>query len=270
MPKRRLRYASAVTDILEKANTKHIFAQKHAMNVYAQGAIYSLIPKNACSTMRLSIAIENGCVKEAAQAAWIIPNTYTFSANLADLLRARYTFIILRCPYARLASCFMDKFTHGTVPAQKYLRAQPSIGDLNTLTFKQFCLSLRERRLRNLDSHWKPQVDFLVYDEYDDVFCVERLDVASSTLRDRIGLEVVDSRNYIKHGTDQYTKLSRTEKYAMLSIGDIKQMRKTGSVPHPESLFDDETKACLEVIYAEDFKVFGQHFPGVSLFTPVS
>ena len=69
MPKRRLRYASAVTDILEKANTKHIFAQKHAMNVYAQGAIYSLIPKNACSTMRLSIAIENGCVKEAAQAA---------------------------------------------------------------------------------------------------------------------------------------------------------------------------------------------------------
>ncbi len=267
MPKRRLRYAAAVPGILEKVNTKHIFAQKHAMNIYAPGAIYSLIPKNACSTLRLSISIENGCLKEASQAAWIVPNTYAFSASLADLIRARYTFIILRCPYARLASCFLDKFTHATVPAHKYLRAQPAFGeDLNALTFKHFCLSLKERRIFNLDSHWKPQVDFIVYDEYDDVFCVERLAAASSTLRDKIGLDVVDARDYIKHGTDQYTKLSRTEKYAALPIGDIKQMRQTGFVPHAASLFDDETKSCLESLYAEDIKLFGEHFPGISVF----
>ena len=150
--------------------------------------------KNACSTMKLSIAIDNGCVPGPGHAEWIIRNTYTFSATLADVLRARYTFIILRCPYARLASCFLDKFTRRTVPATKFLTHFPVPDELESITFKQFCSSLKDRRRLYLDAHWRPQVDFFVYEDYDDVFCVERLSAAAKTIREKADFEVVNSQ----------------------------------------------------------------------------
>ena len=41
-------------------NAAHQFAAQHALSIYAADAIYSFIPKNACSTMRYTLAIANG------------------------------------------------------------------------------------------------------------------------------------------------------------------------------------------------------------------
>src|SRR5918999_530628 len=106
---RTLRYAGASTKPLAQ-NIQHAWAQQYALKVYRANAIYSFIPKNACSTMRLSLALANGCIKSAAEFNWIHHNNPTFRATLQDLAIADYTFVILRCPYARLASCFLDKF----------------------------------------------------------------------------------------------------------------------------------------------------------------
>ena len=39
------------------------------------------------------------------------------------------------------------------------------------VTFREFVMGLRPRLRSN--EHWRPQVDFLVYETYDDYFCVE-------------------------------------------------------------------------------------------------
>ena len=91
-------------------------AASHALKIYKTGAIDTFIPKNACSTMRLSVAIANCCIADASGFEWIHNNNDTFRANLEDLIRATYTFVILRDPFVRLASCFLDKIVPRLVP----------------------------------------------------------------------------------------------------------------------------------------------------------
>jgi hypothetical protein len=59
-------------------------------------AIYSSIPKNACSTLRFSVALANGCVAEGADVNRIHENNETFKPTLAELVRANYAFVVLR------------------------------------------------------------------------------------------------------------------------------------------------------------------------------
>lgn len=90
-------------------NHSHQLAQSHALCIYESDAIYSFIPKNACSTMRLSIARANGCIRKIKDFNWIHKNNSTFSASLSELAKARYSFVFLRDPFSRLVSVYFDK-----------------------------------------------------------------------------------------------------------------------------------------------------------------
>ena len=83
MKKRVLKYASSNYEPLGK-NKKHQFAAAHALNIYSSNTIYSFIPKNACTTMRLSLALENGCIQSIKDFNWIHRNNATFSASLRN------------------------------------------------------------------------------------------------------------------------------------------------------------------------------------------
>ena len=78
--------------------------------------------------MRLSLAFYNGCVDDTADFGWIHSNNATFRADLASLAGASYTFVILRCPYARLASGYLDKIVAGKPPSNKLHR--PSVSQV--------------------------------------------------------------------------------------------------------------------------------------------
>jgi len=80
------------------------------MMIYQSNALYSYIPKNACSTLRFSVAKANGCISSLEQGHWIHANNTVFNATLAEAIKASYTFVILRCPYRRLASAYLDEF----------------------------------------------------------------------------------------------------------------------------------------------------------------
>jgi hypothetical protein len=51
-------------------NGQYQFCMNYAMQVFKSNAIYSLIPKNGCSTLRLSVAIANGCINGIEQGNW--------------------------------------------------------------------------------------------------------------------------------------------------------------------------------------------------------
>jgi hypothetical protein len=67
-------------------NGKHCFAMNFSMILHQKNMLYSFIPKNACSTLRLSTAIESGCIDGIEQGHWIHANNQTFNATLAEAI----------------------------------------------------------------------------------------------------------------------------------------------------------------------------------------
>ena len=108
------------------ANKRHIFAARHALAIYSRKAICTYIPKNACSSLRYSIALMNGLIEGPEDIDWNQSNNKTFCASLAEILTAEYTFVVVRCPFARLASAFLDKAINEKRRVQK-LRAHPPL-----------------------------------------------------------------------------------------------------------------------------------------------
>src|SRR5690606_1619014 len=108
MKRRTLRHTRNSIEFLG-LNEKFGLARGHALRFFRQNAVYTFIPKNACSTMRLTLALENGCIRDETEHQWIHANNPTFRAQLPDLICADYTFVILRDPFRRVVSCFLDK-----------------------------------------------------------------------------------------------------------------------------------------------------------------
>jgi len=89
-----------------KANEHYDFSVDHLLFIYSLEAVYSFIPKNACTSFRFSIAVSNGFLKEISDLHWIHENNDSFQPSKKETATAKYTFIVLRCPFTRVASCF--------------------------------------------------------------------------------------------------------------------------------------------------------------------
>lgn len=254
--KRILNFASASNQSLLHDNQKHIFAHNHALKIYSKNAIYSFIPKNACSTMRLSIAIENGCVKGPEGIDWIHKNNQTFRADLQGLLLASYAFVILRCPFARLASCFLDKIVGKGAVARRFCEL-PGMGvDIDGLSFELFVETVCKPGNLSHNQHWQPQLDFLVYEDYDDYFCVEDFGAAVVKLKQAIGLDVVDARGLTAHGISGLELLGELGDFSGMTVGEINRLKQEGKSPHPRSLYNDKLIALVAEYYREDFLLY--------------
>jgi hypothetical protein len=262
---RTLRYAGASTKALTQ-NSQHAWAQQYALKIYRANAIYSFIPKNACSTMRPSLALANGCIKSAAEFYWIHHNNATFRATLQDLAVADYTFVILRCPYARLASCFLDKFVDKHPVAWHFYNVTERTTELDQLTFHDFVHALSKPGLLAGNEHWRPQVDFLVYDAYDDYFAIEQFPKAIERLRAIMGLEVVDARRLTNHGLDRYTALLDTEDFSKVPISEIARLMLAGKAPSPRSLYTAELRERVASPYRQDAALYAEKIGGQLLF----
>lgn len=236
------------------ANKAHQFAAQYALSIYNSDAIYSFIPKNACSTMRYSIGIANGAIADEADFNWIHANNSTFRASLRELARAKYTFVILRDPYLRLGSCYLDKMVDQTEVAWTYhaltnYRTPPAM-----LTFREFVANVATQTDAN--EHWRPQVDFLVYEDYDDFFCLEAFAEAAATLRRRIGLEIHDARPLTRHGTDQFVPLDSAECFADAPAHAIATLKRTGRLPRIAQLYNATLIAEAGQAYAADIAFY--------------
>ncbi|MDE0950290.1 MAG: sulfotransferase family 2 domain-containing protein [Halioglobus sp.] len=237
------------------ANNQHSFAQRHALNIYSSDSIYSFIPKNACSTMRTSLAIANGCIKDNSDFNWIHQNNDTFTANLSELAKAKYSFAILRCPFSRLLSVYLDKIVDRNNAAWRYVDLHHKKIGLEDITFEFFVKSMCKKRIRDADIHWRPQINFLVYEEYDDYFAFEDFPKLTETLQDKIGLELVDARPLTKHGTDGYRKLSKKEPYRLGPL-ELLAYKNGGAMPTLETMYNDELVACVERAYKSDIALY--------------
>lgn len=254
MKNNQLKYSGLLNDPLNR-NGAHQFAVSHTMMLYKHAALFTFIPKVACSTMRLSVGIENGCIKDISQGNWIHQNNQTFNASLSEMINAKYSFVILRCPFRRLASVYLDKMVSKEPGAWNYHIKRNRSFNLNDLTFKEFVLSLNSPAMINSDIHWRPQTHFILYDEYDDYFCLEQFPLAVKKLKEKIDLDIHDARSLTGHGTDKYKMIS-DKCFANTAAFDIAIMQRNGECPSHESMFDDELIEYTKKIYSQDFSLY--------------
>lgn len=238
-----------------KHNGRHNFAMSHSMMLYKNNALYSFIPKNGCSTLRLSAAIANGCIEGVEQGNWIHANNQTFNATLAEAVKVEYSFVVLRCPFRRLASVFLDKFVAKEPDAWSYRDLLKRTIELNDLSFRDFVLSLKAPIIFNSNIHWRQQVDFLIYQEYSDYFSLENFSEAVKTLKNKIDFNVVDARQLTNHGTDNF-ELQNDKYYADMSIFDIALLKQSGKCPSHSSMYDKELYSIVSDLYQEDINLY--------------
>ena len=249
------------------SNAAQNLAQRHALLHFPTGAIYSYIAKNACSTLRLSFAIANGCLAGPEDWSWIHENNRTFNAPLRDLVMAPYAFVILRCPHARLASAFLDKIVGRTTHYWSLHRMMDDALSPDTLTFRRFAGLLQERRVLNADPHWRPQTDFLVYQTYDDWFSMTDLAGMADRLRDRIGLDLIDARPFTRHSTDRFAP-DDGRCHADTPVTKIEAMMRQGRLPSHASLYDARLAGAVARLYAEDMLLCQQRIGAAALLFP--
>ena len=253
-----LRYAANSFAPLSQ-NSDHQFAMGQALKIYNSNVIYTFIPKIACSTMRVSLAIENGCIKNTSYFNWIHKNNTTFCANLQDLICAEYTFVILRSPLARLASVYLDKIVDRTSVAWHLYDILHRTVELEKMTFREFVNIVTQDEYLRTDIHWRPQVDFLVYEKYDDYFILENFKQALPIIEEKAKLTIYDARNLTKHGTDQFTMIN-DKCYADTSANEISTMKKKGFMPSHNSLYDPILENKVEKAYEDDILLYKKYF----------
>ncbi len=257
---RQLRFARLSNGNLQN-NGLHAFAHRRSLAIYGLGAVYTYIPKNACSTLRYSLAIHNGYLRRGDDPEWIHENNATFVADRRLLAEASYTFVVLRCPYRRLASAYLDKVVGASVLARVLVARSNrpedldavTAPDLHALSFAEFARICLSPPSGAVDSHWYPQVNCLVYEDYDDWFSMEAFDKASAALGQR-GFVVYDTRDRIPHSTAGLEKVDGA--FARVPAGEIYRMKQTGQAPTYEALYDAETRAVVRENYATDIELY--------------
>ena len=235
-------------------NADHRFAAEHALVHYPSGSVCTFIPKNACSTLRVSLALAHGCIADpVTEWSWIHANNATFRATLAEIVKAPFTFVILRCPFARLASAFLDKIVSRNVEFWTLHRAEREAFAPHELTFRQFVQLIAKPGNLRLDLHWRPQVDFLVYENYDAWYAMERLDAAAGDIAARSGLQLVDARPLTRHTTTGQTEAATA---ADLSAGVLEQMKIEGRLPRHADLYDAALQEQVARLYRADIELY--------------
>lgn len=265
----KIRYAKR-SNIAFSKNELYLFSRRYALQHYSSGAIYTFIPKNACSTMRYSLAIANGFIDEGTDPNWIHNNvndsSNLFRASDKDIVNSKYTFVILRCPYKRLASAFLDKAVDLKIPFQKQCKIiNPSINSreemlefASNMTFSKFVKSLTSLPHDRLDEHFRNQIDFLVFDDYDRWLNLEDFNVAKSVLEKDIGLIAYDTREKIGHHISGLASVGGD--YSNSPLKELQKMKHSGSISDAASLYNPESKHLVEKYFHEDLKIYREKF----------
>ena len=190
-----LKTAGKHESILE--NKRHEIAQRNTLVHLKSASICTWIPKIACSTLRYSIALDNGAISGLNDFPWIHQNNTTFVANNKELLNSNYAFVILRNPFKKLLSFYLDKIcsNKSTKEDQSYALSKSIFNASNSTTFEEFVSTIYEDpSLISKDIHTRRQCDFLIYANYSDYFKFEDFQGTQKKLREKIGLELVDTR----------------------------------------------------------------------------
>jgi hypothetical protein len=232
-------------------NELYTFSLSHTLSIYYLDAICSFIPKNACSSLRYSAALANGFIKGIEDVKWIHKNNQTFKATQRELALAKFTFVVLRCPYTRVASSFLNKIV------DRKLNFSNKDGASIKVNFSEFLQIIKSQNRSERDEHWRNQTDFLHYDLYDEYYSIEAFKEAVSALSKK-GFNVIDTRNQLNHDLSKFEKIDG--EFSFVKQDEIQKMKEDGFVPSYKSLFGISEIELVREIYRDDIELYIRKF----------
>ena len=235
-------------------NKSYIFSLKHALSIYSIDAIYTFIPKNACSSLRYSTAIANGFIRDIGDLDWIHKNNIAFMPTQREIALAKYTFVVLRCPFTRVASCFFNQVVDGEIDFKD------TNGTKLSISFNDFLRIINSQERHHRNQHWRNQSDFLHYERYDEYFSLELFSKAIKLLGER-GFQFHDTRDSLHHNTQSFERTDGD--FNKVKEIEIKKMKNEGVLPKYNAMFGDEEIKLVNEIYKDDIELYKSNF-GVS------
>ena len=240
-------------------NERHEFARRFSLTHLKSNSVCTWIPKNSCSSLRYSIAIANGAISNISDVSWIHQNNRSFSASNKELLSAKYCFVLLRNPFKRLLSYYLDKICHNdnSQEDRSCELAHKVFNSSDETSFENFVDTIAEKpSLINDDIHTRKQSDFLVYSRYDDYLSLENYKASAEKIHQKIGLELFDTRD----NNSIFTTKSKQESDQFTPYLSAMQNRR---------LLDDGIKPISENMYTLDMlrKVANIYFVDILLYT---
>ena len=247
-----------------KSNQDHEFAIKHTLYHYKSNAVCTWIPKNGCSNLRYSVSKENGAISSVDEIEWIHRNNDCFNANTKESLKADYTFIILRNPFKRLLSFFLDKLCHPQEEQTEgsYQHAQETFNFSENNSFLDFINYIWENpnSIYN-DEHTRPQCDFLLYRQYDDYFALEGIDAANARIYEMTGIKIDDIRDknsiFTSKGCEYTSAISSNTK-----ASEIKTYLDQNIVPMVDNMFTQDMIKKVATLYLHDIILYYNEIQG--------
>jgi hypothetical protein len=232
-------------------NDLYNFSLKHTISLYPLDIVFTFIPKNACSSLRYSAAIANEFLSDASDINWIHENNETFMPTQRETICAKYTFVVLRCPFKRIASCFFDKIVDGL------FNFKDASGDKFNVSFNDFLSVIKSQNRRDRDVHWRNQSDFLHYEKYDDYFSLESFVKAIQSL-DKRGFIVHDTRSVLNHDASSMNRVEGD--FSKMKEIEIKKMKEEGILPSYKSMFTQSEIELVNDIYKDDIDLYKTQF----------
>ena len=259
MKRREFMHTSSSTGPLAQ-NQSHNFALGQTMRIYSASACYTWIPKNACSTMRFSVAVANGCISDISDINWIHANNKSFNVNTETAFLSDYTFVILRCPYQGIYSAFMDKFVNLDMQAWLFGNLRNRSFHPHDLTFRTLLAELKKTPVSRYDIHLRHQSAFLLYKEYDDYFRLEDFPHAASTIERKTGISIIDTRDALRHDTAKLKVMPDFKDPMDIPVVEILEQKRQGNIPDPKAMFDEQIASEVKAMYAEDIALYERKF----------
>lgn len=243
---------NARLEFIEITNNKlYNFSLKHALSVYPIDAVFSFIPKNACSSLRYSIAVANGFIDDISDINWIHKNNIAFMPTQRDVALAKYTFVVLRCPFTRVASSFFNQVVDGEIDFKD------TQGKKLSINFNEFLSVIKSQNREHRNQHWRNQTDFLHYESYDEYFSLEKFSDAVSKLEGH-GLKIFDTREALNHDLAGIDRIDGN--FSKVKEFEIKQMKSQGQIPTYRSMYGNDEIELVNQIYQDDIELYIKQF----------
>ncbi|MBU2929826.1 sulfotransferase family 2 domain-containing protein [Winogradskyella psychrotolerans] len=177
---------------------------------------------------------------------------------------AFYKIAVIRNPYERLVSGYVDKFCGDDLGRSWVQDVVKEIGVMDSegnyhITFALFVDYLLNHEMKDVNPHWRPQTYILKNINLDEVIHLKDMSSRLPELSEKFGIDTTINLSQPRQSNsyaDQESIAELTDVYNIKNTELIAFKDSNGSFPKKEAFYTDAIKQKIRTIYKDDFEAF--------------